>query len=130
MELGRHRTPMVFGADKIWKCIYDLAEANGLSVRVVDIWQNQLNHLYNGPVRFISKEVAIAISDIIVNVMNLTKNLVSLFYNVGYFSVEYLSKNSKRSIQEEPYVRTFFRAGAVRILRPFWVATQFLARRN
>ena len=98
MELGNHRTVTVFGVGIIGKRIYDLAEANGLSARGVDIRQNHLDQLYNGTVRFISKEEAIATSDIIVNAMNLTKDRESLFYNVGYFSEEYLSKAEKELI--------------------------------
>ncbi|MFA7062437.1 MAG: NAD(P)-dependent oxidoreductase [Pedobacter sp.] len=95
LELGRHRLLTVFGVGKIGKCIHDLAEANGLTVRGVDIRHEQLNCLYNCTVQFISKEEAIATSDIIVNAMNLTKDRESLFYNIGYFSEEYLSKAEK-----------------------------------
>ena len=98
MELGRHRMLTVFGVGKIGKCIYDLAEANGLTVRGVDIRQDELNRLYNGTVRFISKEKAVATSDIIVNAMNLTKDRENAFHNVGYFSNGYLSKAEKEMI--------------------------------
>jgi D-lactate dehydrogenase len=98
MELGRHRTLTVFGIGKIGKCIYDLAEANGLTVHGVDIRHDELNRQYNGTVRFISKEKAVATSDIIVNAMNLTKDRQNAFHNVGYFSKEYLSKAGKDMI--------------------------------
>lgn len=92
MELDKGRTLTVFGVGKIGKRIYELAEANGLTVQGVDIRQEELQRLYSGAVRFVSKEEAIASSDIIINAMNLTKNRESRFYNVGYFSREYLSK--------------------------------------
>ncbi|OPY83062.1 MAG: Glycerate dehydrogenase [Syntrophorhabdus sp. PtaU1.Bin153] len=91
MELNRNRTLTVFGVGKIGKRIYELAEANGLAVQGVDIRQEELHRLYSGTVRFVSKEEAIISSDIIINAMNLTKNRESRFYNVGYFSQEYLS---------------------------------------
>lgn len=92
MELGKNRVLSVFGVGKIGKRVYELAEANGLTVLGVDIRQDELHKLYSGNVRFVTKEEAIASSDIIVNAMNLTKNRQSRFYNVGYFSFEHLSK--------------------------------------
>lgn len=92
IELDKNRTLTVFGVGKIGKRIYELAEANGLTVQGVDIRQKELHQLYSGTVKFVSKEEAIGSSDIIINAMNLTKNKESIFYNVGYFSLEYLSK--------------------------------------
>jgi D-lactate dehydrogenase len=95
MELGGHRTLAVFGVGRIGKRIHDLAQANGLTVLGVDIRQDELNRLYGGTVRFVSKEEAAVSSDIIVNAMNLTKNKENRFYNVGYFSREYLETTKK-----------------------------------
>lgn len=92
MELGKHKTLTVYGVGKIGKRIYELAEANGLTVQGVDIRQEELRDAYKGKVAFVSKEKAIETSDIIMNAMNLTRNKESRFYNVGYFSKEYLSK--------------------------------------
>ncbi len=97
MELDRHRILTVFGVGKIGKRTYELAEANGLAVQGVDVRQEELDGLYGGTVRFVSKEEAIRGSDIIVNAMNLTRNPESRFYNVGYFSREYLSRQKGTS---------------------------------
>lgn len=98
MELGRHRILTVFGVGRIGRKIYELAEANGLTVQGVDIRQDELDRLYRGAVHFISREEAIGSSDIIVNAMNLTRKNESRFYNVGYFSREYLAKAKKQLI--------------------------------
>lgn len=98
MELDDRRVLTVFGVGKIGKRIYELAEANGLTVQGVDIRQEELDCIYGGSVRFVSKQDAIVSSDIIVNAMNLTKNERSRFYNVGYFSRQYLSKAAKKLI--------------------------------
>ncbi|HEX2966456.1 MAG TPA: NAD(P)-dependent oxidoreductase [Syntrophorhabdaceae bacterium] len=90
-ELGKHKTATVFGAGKIGKRIHDLVQANDLTVQCVDIRQNYLNKLYGGSVKFVSRETAIATSDIIINAMNLTRNTESIMYNVGYFSEEFLA---------------------------------------
>ncbi len=98
MELDGERVLTVFGVGKIGRKIYELAVANGLSVQAVDIRQEQLSNLYGNTVRFVSPEEAIGSSDIIVNAMNLTRDEKSQFYNVGYFSKEFLSKASKELI--------------------------------
>ncbi len=98
MELGGHKTLTVFGVGKIGKRIYELAEANGLYVLGVDVREEELRDLYGGTVRFVSRDEAADRSDIIINAMNLTKNKESRFYNVGYFSREYLSKSTKQLI--------------------------------
>jgi D-lactate dehydrogenase len=98
MELDKDRILTVFGVGRIGRRTYELAGANGLTVQGVDIRQEELNNIYGGSVKFVSKEEAIKSSDIIVNAMNLTKNKESRFYNVGYFSREYLSKASKNLI--------------------------------
>ena len=64
----------------------------------MDIRQEELHRLYGEAVQFVSQEEAIDSSDIIVNAMNLTKKKESRFYNVGYFSREYLGKAKKRLI--------------------------------
>lgn len=98
MELDKHRTLTVFGVGKIGKRTYELAEANGLTVQGVDIRQEELDRLYGGSVRFVSRDEAILSTDIIVNAMNLTRNKDSRFYNVGYFSKKYLSQAKKELI--------------------------------
>ncbi|MFK4785164.1 NAD(P)-dependent oxidoreductase [Fusobacterium sp. MFO224] len=95
MELGPNRTATVFGVGKIGKRVYELLEGNGLNVQAVDIREDELKELYKGTVKFVTKEEAIQTSDIIVNVMNLTKDPESKFYNVNYFSEEYLSQAKK-----------------------------------
>jgi D-lactate dehydrogenase len=92
VELGKHKVLTVFGVGKIGKRIYELAGLNGLTAQGVDIRQEYLNDLYQGEVHFVSRKEAIGSSDIIVNVMNLTRNEKSPFYNIGYFSKEYLSQ--------------------------------------
>lgn len=98
MELNKNRTATVFGVGKIGKRIYELLVGNGLNVQAVDIRQDELEAAYNHKVHFVSKEEAIQTSDIIINSMNLTRNPHSKFYNVGYFSKEYLSKGKKKFI--------------------------------
>jgi D-lactate dehydrogenase len=98
MELDEHRVVTVYGVGKIGKRIYDLAAANGLKVQGVDIREAELSRLYGDTVNFVSKDEAIRTSDIVINAMNLTKNPVSLFYNVGYFSKEYLLQAPKEII--------------------------------
>lgn len=92
MELNADRIATVFGVGKVGKRIYELAEANGLTVQGVDLRREYLDHLYKGHVKFVSKEEAIRSSDIIINAMNLTRNKESQFYNQSYFSKEYLAK--------------------------------------
>jgi D-lactate dehydrogenase len=92
VELDSSMTLTVFGVGKIGRKIYELAGLNGLTVQGVDVRQDELDKTYGGAVRFVSREDAIRSSDIIVNAMNLTRNERSRFYNVGYFSGEFLSK--------------------------------------
>lgn len=92
MELNKDRTATVFGVGKIGKRIYELLEGNGLNVQAVDIRQDELSALYEGKVNFVSKDEAIANSDIIINAMNLTRLENSKYYNVNYFSEDVLSK--------------------------------------
>ena len=98
IELGPHRVATVFGVGKIGKRTYELLEGNGLTVQAVDIRDEELKQVYGDSVKFVSKEEAIKNSDIIVNTMNLTKNPESKFYNVNYFSEEYLSKGKDNLI--------------------------------
>lgn len=91
MELDKQKILTVYGVGKIGKKIYELAEANGMTVQGVDIRQEELQEIYRGTVRFVTKEEAVVSSDIMVNAMNLTKKKESRFFNVGYFSREYLS---------------------------------------
>jgi D-lactate dehydrogenase len=92
VELDSLKILTVFGVGKIGRRIYELAGLNGLTVQGVDVRQDELDKTYGGKVRFVSREEAIRSSDIIVNAMNLTRNEKSRFYNVGYFSGEFLSK--------------------------------------
>lgn len=98
MELDEQRVVTVFGVGKIGKRIYELAKANGLQVQGVDIRANDLSMQYGDAVKFVSKEEAICNSDILINAMNLTKNPTSRFYNVGYFSKDYLLQAEKELI--------------------------------
>lgn len=91
MELNSGRTATVFGVGKIGKRIYDLLVANGLKAQAVDIRSGELSKAYNGTVNFVTKEEAIANSDIIINAMNLTRLESSKYYNVNYFSEAVLS---------------------------------------
>lgn len=94
-ELGPHKIATVFGVGKIGKRTYELLKGNGLTVQAVDIRENELKEIYGDTVNFVSKEEAILNTDIIINTMNLTKNPESKFYNVNYFSEEYLSKGKE-----------------------------------
>ncbi|MDR1834318.1 MAG: hydroxyacid dehydrogenase [Fusobacteriaceae bacterium] len=96
VELGKHLIATVFGCGKIGKRTYELLEGNGLTVQAVDVRREELSTLYGDGVKFVTKEEAIATSDILVNTMNLTKNPQSRFYNAGYFSEDYLSAARKK----------------------------------
>ena len=85
MELGPHTVLTVFGVGKIGRKVYELAEANGLTVQGVDIREEELAPLYGPGVRFVSKDEALETSHVLVNAMNLTRNRASRFYNVDYF---------------------------------------------
>ena len=98
LELDPSVTVTVFGVGKIGKRIYELIVANGLSAQGVDLRQRDLGPKYGASVRFVSKEAAIASTDVIINAMNLTKDPASRFHNIGYFSREYLAKASKKLI--------------------------------
>lgn len=95
MELNQNRTATVFGVGKIGKRVYELLEANGLKAQAVDIRQEELHSLYHHSVNFVTKEEALRSSDIMINVMNLTRIPESRFYNVNYFSKDYLSRAKK-----------------------------------
>lgn len=99
MEISENRTVTVYGVGKIGSRVYKYFEDVGFNVQAVDIRSEELKsqEKYKN-FNFISKEDAILNSDIIVNVMNLTKIKNSKFYNVNYFSEEYLRKNKKNFI--------------------------------
>jgi D-lactate dehydrogenase len=61
----------------------------GMDARAVDLRANKLSELYNGSVRFISKEEATD-SDVIICAMNYTRDPASRYYNKGYFTESYL----------------------------------------
>lgn len=122
MELNTDIVVTVFGVGKIGRRIYELVGANGMTVQGVDIRQDELNRLYEGRVSFVSREDAIGASDIIVNAMNLTKNRESRFYNVEYFSEEYLgaAKNglifinvTRGEIAPESVLLKFYESGKI-----------------
>ncbi len=92
MELNENRIATVFGVGKIGKRAYELLQGCGLTVQGVDIREKTLSKLYGDSVKFVSKEEALATSDIIVNLMNLTRDPESVYYNVGYFNEETLRK--------------------------------------
>jgi D-lactate dehydrogenase len=91
-ELNSEKVATVFGMGRIGKKTHDLLLANGLTAQGVDVRQEELGVLYGHGVRFVSKEEAVKNSDVIVNAMNLTKMPQSRFFNVGYFSKEYLAQ--------------------------------------
>jgi D-lactate dehydrogenase len=91
LELDRSLTATVFGVGRIGRRIYQLAELNGFTVRGVDLRSKELAAAYGRSVHFISRDEAIATSDVIINAMNLTRDPASPFHNVGYFSRDYLS---------------------------------------
>lgn len=95
-ELNCDTIVTIFGVGKIGSKVYDMLKNIGLKVQAVDIRKDELRvqekyRDYN----FVSKEEAILNSDIIINVMNLTKNKDSRFYNLNYFSENYLKQSKK-----------------------------------
>lgn len=91
--VGKSRIATVYGVGKIGKRVYEDLEANGLTVQAVDIRENELKQLPEyKDCRFTDRDTAIANSDILINVMNLTKDKNSRFYNEGYFDEKYLLK--------------------------------------
>ena len=91
IEINKNRIATVFGVGKIGKKIYELLEINGFSAQAVDIREDELKKEFGDIFNFVTKEKAMKNSDVIVNVMNLTKNTNSKFYNVDYFSdIEFL----------------------------------------
>jgi D-lactate dehydrogenase len=98
LSLDSSVTATVFGVGKIGRRIYALAEANGIKVQGVDLRARTLSGTYGDSVRFVSKEEAIATTDLVFNAMNLTRDPASPFHNVGYFSREYLAKAGKQLI--------------------------------
>jgi len=98
LSLDSSLTVTVFGVGKIGKRIYELAAANGLTVQGVDLRARTLAEAYGDSVRFVSKDAAIASSDLIINAMNLTRDPASPFHNVAYFSREYLARGTRKLI--------------------------------
>ncbi|MDY3901956.1 NAD(P)-dependent oxidoreductase [Peptoniphilus sp.] len=99
MEISKDRTVTVYGVGKIGYKVYQYFKAVGFNVQAVDIRSEdlKLQEKYKD-FNFISKEDAIVNSDILVNVMNLTKIKNSKFYNVNYFNEDYLRRNKKNFI--------------------------------
>jgi D-lactate dehydrogenase len=89
IELNSDRVATLFGAGKIGKTICGLLRGNGLTAQYVDVGRTGTDE--HG-VRFVSKEEAIRNSDIIINTMPLSRDPASKFYNVDYFSKDYLSR--------------------------------------
>lgn len=98
-ELDKGKTAVVFGVGKIGKKIYDLLQANDLTVLAVDIREEELKKLdaYKNVI-FTSKEEALKRAVIIVNAMNLTRNSNSRFYNYEYFSKEDFKKGKNEKV--------------------------------
>lgn len=122
MEMSKTRVATVFGVGKIGKKVYDLLKANDLQVKAVDFREEDLKKIYGNEMEFISKEEAIKISDIIVNVMNLTTNKNSPLYNVNYFSDEFFSEVkeglifinvTRGDIAPEKTLLTFYKKGVI-----------------
>ena len=91
IEINKNRIATVFGVGKIGKKVYELLEINGFSTQAVDTREDEIKKEYGDIFNFVTKEKAMKNSDVIINVMNLTKNPDSKFYNVGYFSdIEFL----------------------------------------
>jgi len=95
IELNESRVATVYGVGRIGKRTYELCVANGLTVQAVDVRAEELKKEYGDTVKFVSKEEAAENTDIVINVMNLTRIPESRFYNVGYFSEEYLRSFKK-----------------------------------
>ncbi|WP_071705262.1 NAD(P)-dependent oxidoreductase [Murdochiella vaginalis] len=95
-ELGPDMVATVFGVGNIGAETYRMLVQNGLTVQAVDVRAEELKGLdaYKD-FHFVDKETAIKNSDVILNVMNLTKSKESRFYNVNYFDQETLSKAKK-----------------------------------
>jgi D-lactate dehydrogenase len=98
LSLDPSLTATVFGVGKIGKRICELAAANGLTVQGVDIRAGTLAETYGDSVRFVSKDAAIATTDLVINAMNLTRDPASPFHNVDYFSSQYLAKAGRKLI--------------------------------
>lgn len=99
IEISKDRIVTVYGVGKIGSKVYQYFKDIGFTVQAVDIRSEKLKSMEKyKDFNFICKEDAILESDIIVNVMNLTKIKNSKFYNVNYFNEEYLRKNKKNFI--------------------------------
>jgi hypothetical protein len=95
-ELNENVIVVIYGLGKIGHQTYKNAVAAGVKTLAVDIREDELKQLPDyADVKFVSPEEAIKSADIIINVMNLTKNKESRFYNEHYFTEEYLNKASK-----------------------------------
>lgn len=99
IEISKDRVVTVYGVGKIGSKAYEYFKDVGYNVQAVDIRSDELKKQDKyKDFNFVTKEEAILNSDIIVNVMNLTKIEGSKFYNVNYFDEEYLRKNNKNFI--------------------------------
>lgn len=98
VEFNPNRVATVYGVGKIGHKTYQILKNNGLTVQAVDLREDELKkESAYSDVNFVSPEEAIETSDIIINVMNLTKNKDSKLYNEGYFDEEYL-RSAKKNI--------------------------------
>lgn len=99
IEINEDRIVTVYGVGKIGSKVYEYFKNVGFTVQAVDIRSDELrNQEKYKNFNFVTKDDAIVNSDIIINVMNLTKIKNSKFYNVNYFNEEYLRKNKKNFI--------------------------------
>jgi D-lactate dehydrogenase len=89
IELNSDRVATLFGAGKIGRTICGLLRGNGLTAQYVDVGRTGTDEQ---GVRFVTKEEAIQTSDILINTMPLSRDPSSKFFNVGYFTKEYLSR--------------------------------------
>lgn len=96
IELNKDIIAVVYGVGKIGHQTYKNVVASGVTALAVDIRADELKQNPDyADVNFVSRDEAIKNADIIINVMNLTKNEESRFYNDHYFTEEYLRKASK-----------------------------------
>lgn len=99
IEINKDRIVTVYGVGKIGSKVYEYFKNVGFTVQAVDIRSDELKSQEKyKDFNFVTKKDAIVNSDILINVMNLTKIKNSKFYNVNYFNEEYLRNNKKNFI--------------------------------